>query len=281
MKRTVLMLSALFTLLTGCSGSGPYSQKDGKWLFEKEAVPVPAGESLTPLNNRFAKSKTAAFYRSTAIAGADAGSFEALTENYAKDRSHVWYADTYRKGQEYYAIVHARVTELTGADPATFVSLDSSDGSLARGYAKDKARVWFEGQQFTADAASFTVLEYGFAKDAVSGYYMRQAIPGSDGPTFAGIDSAWSKDARHVWWSDVDLGSTPPGALVTRMAEGADPATFQALENGYGKDAKHVYFQGNVVEGADPATFQVFDTATGEGDARDKARAYREGKPAA
>lgn len=273
MKRMALMFSALLTLLAGCSPTGAYSQKDGKWLFEtREVLAVPPGETLKPLNNRFAKSATAAFFRSTRIDGAHAPSFEAFSGHYAKDRARVYYGETYRKGQEYYAIVHTRIAPIPGADAASFKYLD-------QGYGKDKARVYFNGSPFTADAATYQVLDYGFGKDAVNGYYMREPIPGSDGKTFSNLDDNWSKDARRVFWSDVDLNSQPAGANINRIVEGADPATFTALEGDYGKDAKHVFYQGKLVEGADPATFEVIDPATDKADARDKARTYREGKP--
>jgi hypothetical protein len=271
MKRMALMLSALLALVTGCSGSGPYSQKDGQWRFEDEAVAVPRGETLKALNNRFAKSKSSVFFRSTAIEGADPGSFEALSEHYAKDRSRVFYGDTYREGQEYYSIVHTRITPIAGADAASFTYLE-------QGYARDRARVYYEGTAFAAHAPTYAVLDYGFGKDEVSGYYMREPIPGSDGKSFAFIDNAWSKDATRVFWSDVDLGSQPAGAIINRTAEGADPATFQALEQGYGKDAAHVFFEGVLVEGADAATFKIGNGGSASaGDAEDKHGYFRAG----
>ena len=272
MKRMALMLSALLALI-GCSPTGAYSQKDGKWHFEREAMAVPRGETLKPLNNRFAKTATVAFFRATIIEGAHAPSFVALTEHYAKDRARVWYGDTYRKGQEYYTIAHTRIEVIEGADAPTFTYID-------QGYARDKARMYYEGTPFTAHAASYQVLDYGFGKDEVSGYYMRRPIPGSDGKSFANLDDAWSKDAARVFWSDVDYSGASVGAIVNRVAEGADPATFQALAGGYGKDAAHVFFEGKVVDGADPATFQVFETATDAADARDKGGAYLKGAPA-
>lgn len=276
MKRFVLGLLGLVLAGCGLGGSGPYHQKDGAWYFENDRLRVPDGETVKPLNNRFARTATLAFYRSSVIEGADAASFTALTENYAKDRSHVWYADTYRNGQEYYAIVHDRILQLSEADPASFVILDSDRGENDRGYARDRSHVWFEGKRMAvADIASFQVRSYGYARDNTTGYYMREPVPGSDGRTFANLDSEWSRDATHVWWSDVDLSSQPAGALINRLAEGADPTTFQPLEYGYGKDATRVYFQGTVVEGADAASFAVGP----EGDAaHDKNGAYAAGK---
>ena len=268
MLRKAIMLSAILGLLMGCSPGGPYAKKDGKWYFEKTEMAVPAGETLTPLNRRFAKSKTMAFFRESPIPGADVASFEALSEHYARDRTHVWWGDTYREGQEYFLIVHTRITELEGADPASFVALDQD-------YGRDRSRVWYEGKPFTAEAATFEVLDYGYARDSASGYYMRSPIPGSDGKTFSVIDDNWSKDAGRVFWSDIDLNPSPP-QLVNRIVGGADPKTFQALEGDYAKDAAHVWFEGQVVEGADPATFVVGAQPDG-GDAKDRSGSWKGG----
>jgi hypothetical protein len=276
MKRLALALVGL--LLTACGlGGGPYHQKNGQWFFEKYSLDVPPGETLTPLNNRFAKTRTVVFYRDARISGADAASFQALTEHYAKDRRAVYYADTFRRGQEYYAILHIKVVELD-ADPASFRVLDSRDASTALGYARDKDHVWFEGQPFPGpDAASFAPMRGGFARDARQVFYTREPMPVADPASFEAIDDSWSKDAGHVFWSDVDLGSDPAGALVNRVTEGADPKTFQALDGGYGKDAAHVFFEGRVVEGADPASFVVRE-GSDPGDAHDKNGDYNHGE---
>lgn len=279
MKRLVLGLAGLLLAACGLGGSGPYHQKDGMWFFENEQMRVPDGETVKALNNRFARTATLAFYRSSIIDGADAATFTALTEHYAKDKNHVWYADTYRKGQEYYAIVHTRVRELSDADPATFVSLDTPHAENDLGYARDRNHVWFEGQRMAvADVASFEVQSYGYARDKTTGYYMRRPVPGSDGRTFTNVGNAWAKDATHVWWSDVTLESQPPGAVINRLAEGADPATFEALDGGYGKDKARVWFQGNLVEGADPASFVVEPGGSNPGDARDKNGFFQSGQ---
>lgn len=276
MKRLVLGLAGL--LLAACGfGGGPYHQKDGMWFFENEHMRVPDGEKVTALNNRFARTPTLAFYRSSIIEGADAATFQALTEHYAKDKNHVWYADTYRKGQEYFSIVHDRILELSDADPATFVSLDTPHAENDLGYAKDSRHVWFEGQRMTiGDIASFQVQSYGFARDNTTGYYMREPVPGSDGRTFAQIDDAYSRDARHIFFSDVVLGQ--PTQIVNRIVEGADMATFAPLERGYAKDARAVYFDGVAIPGADPASFVMLGAGDATGDARDKSGLWREGK---
>jgi len=268
MLRKAIMFTALLALI-GCSPTGPYQKKDGVWHFENAPIDVPAGETLNPLNRRWARSETVAFFRDSRIDGAHAASFEALSDHYAKDRARVYWGDTYRKGQEYYTIVHNRVAPISGADAATFTV-------LRQDYAKDKARVYYEGSPIAADAATFELLDNGFARDTNTGFYLTEPIAGSDGKTFTVIDNEWSKDAGRVFWSDMDLSLSPP-AVVSRMAEGADPRTFQALEEGYGRDGSHVWFHGQVVQGADPASFAVVAGVDGA-DAKDRFGTYREGR---
>jgi hypothetical protein len=278
MKHLVLSLATL--ILTGCGlgSSGPYHQKDGMWFFENEHMRVPSGEKVVALNNRFARTTTLAFYRSSIIEGVDPATFLALTEHYARDKSHVWYADTYRKGQEYFSIVHTRIVQLSDADPASFHSLDTPHAENDLGYAKDKGHVWFDGQRMiVGDVASFEPRSYGYARDRTTGYYMRLPVPGSDGPTFTNVGNEWAKDRAHVWWSGVDLGSEPSGAIINRVAEGADPVSFEALDGGYGKDRARVWFHGAPVEGADPRSF-VVGNGSDPGDARDKSGAYDHGQ---
>lgn len=279
MKRLMLGFVSLLLAACGLGGSGPYHQKDGMWFFENEHMRVPDGETVIPLNNRFAKTATLAFYRSSIIDGADAGTFTAITESYAKDKSHVWYADTYRNGQEYFSIVHDRILELSDADPASFVSLDTPHAEHDLGYARDRGHVWFDGKLMAVgDLASFQVQSYGFARDNTTGYYMRQPVPGSDGRTFAQIDNAYSRDARHIFFSDVVLGQ--PSQIVNRVVEGADRASFAPLERGYAKDAHTVYFDGVAIPGADPASFVMLGAGDAAGEAHDKSGDWRDGKRA-
>jgi len=88
----------------------------------------------------FAREGSVWRYKGTVVEEADAPSFAPLSDHYAKDRQRVYYADTYRKGQEYYSVAHPRVVEIAGADAATFRYME-------RGYARDASRVYFEGNR--------------------------------------------------------------------------------------------------------------------------------------
>jgi hypothetical protein len=213
-RRRALM--GLLALLTGCGGKpkeAPFRQRDGAW-----------------------------HYHDTPIPQADAGTFQVLDEQYAKDRYRVYFGETYRVSQDYFSTRRSRVREMT-ADAASF-------RLLAGGYARDARSVFHEGTAFPVrDLESFQLLDYGYARDRVTGYYHQRAVDGSDGATFAAISTHYARDARRVFYSDL---VPAPG------------------------DPKRVSM---IVAGADPDTFEATPGSPGDGhDARDKAHRYRRGQ---
>ena len=200
----MLMMLAV-PLLAGCDAKpGPFRQVDGGWRYQDTPIPE-----------------------------ADARTFVALDDHYAKDRSRVYHADTFRDGKEYFLIAHHRVAAVDGADPATFAA-------LGRGYAKDAANVYFEGARVPVrDPRTFELLEHGFARDRVTGYYLHGEVTGSDGATFAVLAFDYAKNSTEVYYR---------GAVIP----GADAATFSTFdaptEAGDARDAKRTYAQGRPVQ---------------------------------
>lgn len=263
------LLGGLLSLVFGCKSQGPFEKKDGVW-----------------------------HYRDEPIADADARTFEPLDDHYAKDRSRVYYCDTYRKGQEYYMIRHNRVTEIAGADVATFTLLEQR-------YARDAKRVYYEGAPFPVkDPASFVVMYDGFARDRLTGYYHQAPVPGSNGETFAALDNHYSRDASNAFYSWLEPG-VPPVSKTLRLVDArpaslvvleslyatdsarvyykgklvtTNAATFRVLQIGYAVSSDAVYYNGEVVPGADPATFAMLETPTDSADARDAKRTYLQGR---
>lgn len=109
------------------------------------------------------------------------------------------------------------------------------------------------------DINTYVRLGNQHAKDKVAGYSMRAEIKGSDAATFAEIDGHYSKDAKHVFWSDFDSnkGAHPPVERSVTLA-GADPATFAMLEKNHAADAGQVYYEGRVISKS-PAAFRVLE----------------------
>ncbi|HSV51536.1 MAG TPA: DKNYY domain-containing protein [Burkholderiaceae bacterium] len=241
----LLCVAFLFCLLGGCKGEAPFAQKDGVW-----------------------------HYRTATIAQSDAASFRILSDHYAKDRTYVYYGDSYRDGREYYMISHDRVRVVKEADPATFQYLDQD-------YARDARAVFYEGERFAVkDVASFQVLNYGFAKDTQTGYYLRTPIAGSDGASFTELgDGHHARDKARAYYCDYASSRVEKGPGVrTTVLRGADPATLVALELGYAKTPTTVYYRGQPVAGADAPSFETPGGLAEGVDAKDKNAVYQQGR---
>jgi hypothetical protein len=168
--------------------------------------------------------------------------------------------------------------------------------------------VYFEGVRFDVrDPATFTLLDYGFAKDRLTGYYHQAVVPGSDGSTLTFVDSHYSKDATHVFYSRI-APRTNEGTSVrrTRLVDGAHVGTFTALEYDYAADSAQVYYEGKpltrdpqsfrvlqigyavskdrvyyfgaAIADGDASTFTVLDALTDSVDARDARATYQQGR---
>jgi hypothetical protein len=299
-KISIALIAGLCALLAACDGGKAYRKEAGVWWFGKDVIMVAKGEHLTPLNGKFAKTEGHAFYRATPIPEADAPSFVALDEHYAKDKNQVVYCDTARSGQDYFTTTRVRIDKIPGADPASFTSLES-------GYGHDRARAYYEGVPFRVrDVASLTPLDNGFASDSRRGYYMRSEIADSDGPTFAVIDGHYSRDKSRVFYSFMSPGAanSPPTPMTSRVlgaqaisfsALGYDYAkdtvqayyrdqalsrnvgSFEVLDFGYAKNREAVFYYGKPIEGADPASFIILDKVTDAATAHDRTGRYKDG----
>jgi DKNYY family len=296
-QRVLGAMIGLVSLLTGCSSKEPYQQRNGIWTFEDQPINLQPGEHLTPLIASFAKTERHGYFRGVPLETSDGGRFEALDEHYAKDQQWVYYCDAYRVGQDYFSSPHRRVKVLE-ADPASF-------RILARGYARDANKLFFEGQPFPVkDVNSFEILEYGFARDRSSGYYQQTVIPGSNGGSFAVLDNHYSKDKAHVFYSDNDLNASPV-VLRHQRLDGAILESFTTLESGYAKDAKRVYhkgkplasstsfevlslwyaktdtqvfYNGKPVTGADAKSFVMLEPISEQADSKDSRASYQQGR---
>ena len=226
--RLLAVAAASLLSLGGCGDGAGYRRVDGEWRYEDLPVPTADPASFRPLNATFARDAQRGFYRGSPVAGSEGLSFEALSVHEARDRRAVYWADTYRKGQEYWSIRHLRVVELAAADPASF-------RVLGHGYSRDHRQAWFEGEPFKVrDVASFEPLNTMFARDKVRGYYERIEIAGSDGASFSMVDPHdlyYARDRHRVYHARIDVDTQPDRARPSvTVVPGADPATFRVPE---------------------------------------------------
>lgn len=295
-----ILRMGLLSLLFGCGSQQAYHRKGGRWYFEDKPLADVQG-TLTPLNGSFATAGENAYYRDARIPDGDGSSFEALSDHYAKDVKRVYYCDTYRDSKDYFTTKRIRIRQVSDADPSSFRYMD-------RGYARDSTHLFFEGTQHPVnDLGTFALLEYSFARDRSTGYYMQEPIPGSAGATFVGVDDHYSKDSVSVFYSDLEPGQdgSPPVRRNVRLGQ-ADPSSFHVLGNGYAADSSHVYhngrllpdapahfrvlslgyaksdvrvyYEGVAVAGADAASFTVLDQPTDSATARDTGATYQQGR---
>lgn len=210
------------------------------------------------------------------IPGADPNTFQILGNRYAKDSTHVWsYAvgayqlpdisnpasfmvinQSFAKSSNavYINIFHQPV--LSGADPATFVALDSKN-------AKDANHAYdFLGKTFDkiADVKTLTSLAGGtWFKDSVHIYAGDgEIVDQADPATFTDLGACYGKDSTHIFFCDnvpnfVITDTTPPKAQIV---SGADIGSFEVMGGGYARDNYHIFVNGAEFDDADVATFR-------------------------
>ena len=265
-----------FSALSGCDVRSGYSQKGGLWHYGGTRQFNPADpDSFKPIDDIFAKDAQRGYYRGSVIESSHGKSFVVLSKHEARDARAVFYADTYRKSQEYYTQRHNHVFAIAGAQPSSY-------RVLAHGYARDAQRAYYKGHSFKVrDVESFEPLDTSYARDAHRGYHERIEIPGSHGASFALLDlhaPEFARDRAQVYHGHIDTTEPHTPRPVVRVLRGADVATVRSLGRAYVADAKQVWYRSEPVAGADAASFKVNEDSTSEFDASDGQRRYQQGR---
>jgi hypothetical protein len=206
--------------------------------FEIEGADAP---TFSAFDQTYARDKSTVYVDGRPLPDADAATFEVLDRpGFAKDAHHVYQRD-----------------RPLSDDPAHFELLD---GQLA----KDSTAVyWSDGGVLSDDPAHFAIIShvdhYLFTKDSRTVHVNGNPINGADPATFDVVQGAYARDDGQVFYFADEIA-------------GADMATFRAIEGPYAGDAARVYWMGKPIDRADPATFRVLN-ADFECSA-DSARAY-------
>ncbi|MSR85120.1 hypothetical protein EXS71_01630 [Candidatus Uhrbacteria bacterium] len=113
-----------------------------------------------------------------------------------------------------------------------------------------------------ADAASFEVLDYGFARDKDKGFYGGQAVEirnaygkppvQTDGKTFEALADGYARDKNHVYF----FNETNFHRMVI---DGADPTTFKVLTTWFGSDAHSGFYGWSAIPQSDGQTLEIVD----------------------
>jgi DKNYY family len=289
------------------------------------------GANFKALDEHYATTQTSVFYcdnylafdlfntrrknKIDQVAHADAGSFEALKDEYAKDKSRAYF-----KGEGF------AVTDVASFEPldhmfardtkSAYFFLKPIPGSEGRSFsvlsshfAKDSRHVYcawtisdgsstpgirvIEG----ADPTSFTpVSDFYYAIDKAHAYYEDKPLEAADPATFSQWDAYqtdYGRDSTHVYFEDKLIREAHKATfrlLTDRYTQDSlsifyedkplkpvDLPSFAVLESGYAKDAKRVYYNGRVLSGAEPTSFALVGNSA-ERDAADKFNSYYQGK---
>lgn len=204
-----------------------YSRRGSQIFFKGERIDQAGRETLAGFERALGR-------RLVLAHDVDAASFAALSEEYSKDRSAVYYK--WISPGRFWVVV------IPDADPATFEVMDFN-------LAKDANRVWrtdvpIEG----ADPATARVVNPGWVwRDSRSVYYQFTRLAEADPETFRHLNQAFYRDARHVYWS------------TTRLV-GADVLTFRTFGNDvpYAVDERHVWFGAERIPHVDAGSFRLF-----------------------
>ncbi len=161
----------------------------------------------------------------------DAASFEALSEEYSRDKNKVYY--------KWISPGKFLVVELLGADVASFRALSFV-------FAVDANSVWYMDQAIVeSDPASFVILDNRTGKDRNHVYVSGQRVSHLDAPTLKHFASGYYADKNGVYWG-------------TNPVAGADLETFEVLADSFiAKDKDYVYRSGQVIDGFDAATTKL------------------------
>ena len=264
-----ILLMGLLSFLFGCSESS-YYKKGGQWHYDgvpinREAEPV----RFEPIDDYFAKDERVGYYRGTPIYDgdrpSDAASFQVVSKYYAKDRAMVYYCDTERDSREFWTIRRNVIRKLRQADPATFRLL--SDGYTAR----DKLHLFSDDRIVPVrDLESFELLADGFSRDKVRGYYRLAEVAGSDGASFAVLDSHYARDKARIYFVE--------GFRIGGSLKGVAPDSFKVLDAGYAKTPSQVLYQGKPIADADASSFAILETFDAQYDATDKTGKFHRGE---
>ncbi len=161
----------------------------------------------------------------------DVASFEALSEEYCRDRNKVYY--------KWISPGRFLMIELPGADVASFRAL-----SLV--FAVDVSSVWYMDQPIAgSDPRSFVIIDDRIGKDRNHVYFSGERAAQFDAASFRHLGSGYFADKDGVYWG-------------TDSVAGADLETFEVLDNSFvAKDKDRVYRSGQVLDSFDAATTKL------------------------
>ncbi len=171
-----------------------YARDDARLYYEGNPFTVRDARTFALLDYGFARDAVTGYYDRVEIADSEGATFAVQGAHYAKDRRHVWFAETASDGGARRPYV--RAVRLPGADAATFRVLEAR-------YAVDAGQAWYDDRAISRNAAAFAFLAYDYAKDADTVFYRGRPVVGADAATFVPLvpptDTADARDAKGMY----------------------------------------------------------------------------------
>ena len=311
-----------------------FGKSDAAAYYKRYSIPGADIATFTGLDKHYAKDKGAVYYcdeeregknyyltkHSVIINIKDArpATFSVLGEGYegyAKDGKRAYFKGTGFEVKDVttLAIVSGQFVKdkylvyfdqapVKGADPGSFRVLNNC-------YARDTDRIYYFGYhsdlhngiyEIPCQAATFTILDYPYSKDANAVFYLYTRIQDADAATFSIAGNNFSRDKNHVYSGAKKLTGADASTFRVLPRESSldegnyskdqyqaywkdkgftvtDVAAFMPVGLGYATDGKRVYYKSKMVKDADPATFKIYDHGYGDADAEDKKGKYLRG----
>ena len=237
--------------------------KDHVYAFDREGqVMIIDGadpNQFQLIDASWAKDGRRYFYNNQMVE-ADYGSFEVLNDHFCKDKDRL-YTYSYDAGVRsfkqnqrdirklddtrihdgeniywYTWYVRRVLVDSVWIIPARKdIKIDLLDGS----HLKVGDKIYAEGALVDADANSFQLLDYFYARDSAKAFWWGQEIDDSHGASFEVLSGSYARDKNHVYYEG-------------RLVEKADPATFHRVDGWYYyADDKYKFDEGEILKDED------------------------------
>jgi hypothetical protein len=215
------------------------------------------------------------FYYGKIMQNVDAESFMVLDENFCKDKTQVFYHNTYRESKDYFTSKQHYIVQLDNADAFTF-------SVLGYGYAKDTSTAWHKEKQFeVSDIQSLNAVDLMIVKDKNHVYVEGKKVAGCDGASFERINNFYARDNKryyHISGDMIEFRLKPVDCDYKtyelldytysrdknnvfyngEKIPGASSFSFQLINPPYSKDHQYIFYENSILVKADPATFELF-----------------------
>jgi len=200
--------------------------KQVNFLFRLCLVMAMMGWTLTSYAQRYEVDRDRVYFGGEMVIHADIRSFVDLGFGYAKDRHHVY--------------MNGRILEYV--DPSSFrlkesrhrhghANTDRDIQEPYKGYHKTSFSVYYGDKKIDAVSSQFVELDYGYAKDSFSVFFLGEKIKGATCSSFEVLGGGYAKDAFSVYY-------------YGEKVEGAFASTFRYTSNGYAEDSLNTYYRG-------------------------------------